>query len=189
MARWIMEQRNLPPDNEAQVADGDVEPLTHRPHNALVHYIKITHASGTGTQQEQLDNAIGDLVRVSQENGANVEIHSLPFEEATASEARDEALRHYAQELAAHFAMLNQGLSLRRRQVLAHLAEGASNRVIGAQMNLSQHTVKTHLSKLGNWVGGSSRHEIVAQGLNLYEFFQLLDALGIKLDTETPDGR
>ncbi len=166
---------------------GEILPPDENP-NALVHYIRVCATAGTDTQQE-LEDAMGALARTAQENGADVQIHSVPLDEAIIREEHDTALRNYEKELAAHFAILNKSLHLRQRQVLAHLIDGGSNQVIARRMHLAMCTVKRHLSELGDHLGGRSRYEILAKGLGFVSLIKLFTDLGIKLDTETPNGK
>ena len=53
-------------------------------------------------------------------------------------------------------------LSLREREVLALLAEGASNKEIARALALSIHTVKFHVATLTEKLGARSRGEAVA---------------------------
>ena len=53
-------------------------------------------------------------------------------------------------------------LSLREREVLALLAEGASNKEIARALALSIHTVKFHIAALTEKLGARSRGEAVA---------------------------
>jgi DNA-binding NarL/FixJ family response regulator len=53
-------------------------------------------------------------------------------------------------------------LSLREREVLALLAEGASNKEIARALVLSVHTVKYHVAALTEKLGARSRGEAVA---------------------------
>jgi DNA-binding NarL/FixJ family response regulator len=53
-------------------------------------------------------------------------------------------------------------LSAREREVLQQLANGATNRQIAAQLNLSENTIKTHLSNIFSKLAVQSRAEAVA---------------------------
>jgi len=56
-------------------------------------------------------------------------------------------------------------LSSRERDVLEHLASGASNKRIAAALGISDHTVKTHIAAIFAKLGVSSRTEAVTQGV------------------------
>jgi DNA-binding NarL/FixJ family response regulator len=56
-------------------------------------------------------------------------------------------------------------LTPRERSVLRLLADGKTNRVIAAELNVSPHTVKDHVSRLMRKLGASTRTELVAMGL------------------------
>ncbi len=51
-------------------------------------------------------------------------------------------------------------LTPRELQVVAAIVEGASNRDIGQQFNLSEQTVKNHLSHIFDKLGVSNRLEL-----------------------------
>jgi DNA-binding NarL/FixJ family response regulator len=55
------------------------------------------------------------------------------------------------------------GLSTREREVLDLIAEGATNRQIGARLYLSPHTIKEHTSALYRKLGVRNRAEAVQQ--------------------------
>jgi DNA-binding NarL/FixJ family response regulator len=52
-------------------------------------------------------------------------------------------------------------LSRREQQVVHYLAEGLTNREIGARLGLSRHTVKNYLQKIFDKLGVSNRVELV----------------------------
>jgi two-component system, NarL family, response regulator YdfI len=56
-------------------------------------------------------------------------------------------------------------LTLREREVLEMMTEGFSNKEIAAQLNISAHTVKFHISSILGKLGASSRTEAAAIGL------------------------
>jgi DNA-binding CsgD family transcriptional regulator len=53
-------------------------------------------------------------------------------------------------------------LSPREREVLRLVASGARNRAIAERLNVSENTVKFHVSNLLRKVGASTRSELVA---------------------------
>ncbi len=52
------------------------------------------------------------------------------------------------------------GLTPREREVVSHIASGASNKDIAAQLHLSEETVKHHVTKIFEKTGQSSRVEL-----------------------------
>lgn len=62
-------------------------------------------------------------------------------------------------------AALVEMLTPREIEVLAMLAEGLGNKEIGRQLNISDNTVKFHLSSIFGKLGASSRTEAVMQGM------------------------
>lgn len=66
--------------------------------------------------------------------------------------------RRHAEEAA------GTALTPREREVLALLADGASNKVIARQLGLSFHTVKAHVAAVLGKLGASSRADAVARG-------------------------
>jgi NarL family two-component system response regulator YdfI len=70
----------------------------------------------------------------------------------------DKVVAHLAEPWAAASAKL----SARESQVLAMLAEGAANKEIAWQLDISERTVKAHVTGIFNKLGVSSRAEAVA---------------------------
>ncbi len=60
---------------------------------------------------------------------------------------------------------LAEPLSDRELEVLDLLAEGLSNKVIAHRLNISEHTVKTHIASIFAKIGASSRTEAVSQAI------------------------
>lgn len=56
-------------------------------------------------------------------------------------------------------------LSSRELEVLDLLAEGLSNKLIAYHLNISEHTVKTHVASIFAKLGASSRTEAVSQAI------------------------
>jgi DNA-binding NarL/FixJ family response regulator len=56
-------------------------------------------------------------------------------------------------------------LSVREMEVLAMMAEGMANKEIAAQLNISEHTVKFHVSSILGKLGAGNRGEAVARGV------------------------
>ena len=59
------------------------------------------------------------------------------------------------------------GLSSRELDVLALIAEGASNKVIARRLAILVHTVKFHIASLFDKLDAQGRAEAVAQGARL----------------------
>jgi DNA-binding NarL/FixJ family response regulator len=62
-------------------------------------------------------------------------------------------------------AALTETLTPRELEVLAMLAEGLGNKEIARQLDISDNTVKFHLSAIFGKLGASSRTEAVLQGM------------------------
>jgi two-component system, NarL family, response regulator YdfI len=60
---------------------------------------------------------------------------------------------------------LAEPLSGRELEVLDQLAEGLSNKLIAHRLNISEHTVKTHVASIFAKLGASSRTEAVSQAI------------------------
>lgn len=56
-------------------------------------------------------------------------------------------------------------LTSREMQVLAMLAEGMVNKEIASRLNISEHTVKFHVSSILGKLGATTRGEAVARGM------------------------
>ena len=59
---------------------------------------------------------------------------------------------------------ITEPLTEREMQVLAALAEGAGNKEIAARLQISEHTVKFHVSAILAKLGAATRTEAVARG-------------------------
>jgi DNA-binding NarL/FixJ family response regulator len=59
------------------------------------------------------------------------------------------------------------GLTRREGEILRHLSRGSSNREIAGALFIGEATVKTHLAKIYDKLGVSSRHQAVARALEL----------------------
>ena len=60
---------------------------------------------------------------------------------------------------------LVEPLTARELEVLAHLADGLSNKAIAARLGISDETVKFHLSAIFGKLGASNRTDAVRQAL------------------------
>jgi DNA-binding NarL/FixJ family response regulator len=60
---------------------------------------------------------------------------------------------------------LREPLSDRESEVLSLIAEGLSNKIIAHRLNISEHTVKTHVTAILAKLGAASRTEAVAQAI------------------------
>jgi two-component system, NarL family, response regulator YdfI len=60
---------------------------------------------------------------------------------------------------------LAEPLSVRELEVLDLVAEGLSNKLIAHRLNISEHTVKTHVASIFAKLGASSRTEAVSQAI------------------------
>lgn len=64
--------------------------------------------------------------------------------------------------------LLPGGLTPREIEVLAHLAQGKSNRQIGEGLTLSVRTVERHIENLYHKIGAHSRFEAAAYGMRYH---------------------
>lgn len=60
---------------------------------------------------------------------------------------------------------LLEALTAREQEVLRLVSEGLGNKEIAARLNISDHTVKFHISSVLSKLGASSRTEAVSQGI------------------------
>jgi two-component system, NarL family, response regulator YdfI len=60
---------------------------------------------------------------------------------------------------------LHEALTARESEVLTMLAEGTSNKEIAARLNISDHTVKFHVSSILAKLGATTRTEAVSRGV------------------------
>ena len=65
------------------------------------------------------------------------------------------------------FQYLNDPLTTREAEVLALLAGGAGNKEIAAQLRISEHTAKFHVSSILSKLGATTRTEAVSRGYRL----------------------
>jgi DNA-binding NarL/FixJ family response regulator len=61
--------------------------------------------------------------------------------------------------------LTGESLSSREMEVLTMLAEGMTNREIASRLEISEHTVKFHVSSILGKLGATSRGEAVARGV------------------------
>lgn len=81
---------------------------------------------------------------------------------------REQALQFYdrrpvAERLAIEEA--DETLTAREREVLDLVGQGLSNKLIARQLQISEHTVKFHVSSISNKLGAASRTDAVRRGL------------------------
>jgi DNA-binding NarL/FixJ family response regulator len=62
---------------------------------------------------------------------------------------------------------LEEELTAREREVLELLSQGLSNKLIAQKLNISEHTVKFHVSSLYTKLGAASRTDAVSRGARL----------------------
>ena len=62
---------------------------------------------------------------------------------------------------------LYEALTPRELEVLEALAQGLSNRAIAAQLGISEHTVKFHISSIFGKLGAENRTDAVRRGVRL----------------------
>ncbi len=59
----------------------------------------------------------------------------------------------------------DETLTTREREVLDLVGQGLSNKLIARQLQISEHTVKFHVSSISNKLGAASRTDAVRRGL------------------------
>ncbi len=60
---------------------------------------------------------------------------------------------------------LDEALTNREREVLELVSQGLSNKLIARQLQISEHTVKFHISSISTKLGASSRTDAVSRGV------------------------
>jgi DNA-binding NarL/FixJ family response regulator len=60
---------------------------------------------------------------------------------------------------------LDEPLTAREREVLELVSEGLSNKLIARRLQISEHTVKFHISSISSKLGASSRTDAVSRGV------------------------
>jgi two-component system, NarL family, response regulator YdfI len=80
------------------------------------------------------------------------------------SEEMDALLPARSENIAAEM-VIEEALSAREIEVLAMIAEGLANKEIAARLNISEHTVKFHVSSILGKLGATTRGEAVARGV------------------------
>lgn len=61
--------------------------------------------------------------------------------------------------------IVTESLTTREKEVLSLVREGLANKDIAARLNISEHTVKFHISSILSKLGAGSRTEAVSQGI------------------------
>jgi DNA-binding NarL/FixJ family response regulator len=118
------------------------------------------------------DHAVSRL-RAMQLRGWGVfQSHAPPEELAAAVAAAGQGLivlpkavtERLLHEPAASAEELSESLTAREREVLDLLGHGLSNKLIGRELHISEHTVKFHISSLYAKLGVNNRAEAVSRG-------------------------
>jgi DNA-binding NarL/FixJ family response regulator len=66
---------------------------------------------------------------------------------------------------ASNLAVSDESLTTREREVLELVSQGLSNKLIARRLQISEHTVKFHISSISSKLGASSRTDAVSRGL------------------------
>lgn len=135
----------------SQIADEDVSGAL----TSLRPALRVWQELGLPYEAAQVRTLIGIAARqAGDEEGARLELEAAraAFERLG---AKADALR--AAELVGEGERLPHGLSAREAEVLRLVAAGKSNREIGAELFISEHTVARHLSNIFTKLGVSSR--------------------------------
>ena len=64
-----------------------------------------------------------------------------------------------------NLAVSEESLTVREREVLELVSQGLSNKLIARRLQISEHTVKFHISSISTKLGASSRTDAVSRGL------------------------
>jgi NarL family two-component system response regulator YdfI len=59
----------------------------------------------------------------------------------------------------------DEALTNREREVLELVSQGLSNKLIARRLQISEHTVKFHISSISTKLGASSRTDAVSRGV------------------------
>ncbi len=81
---------------------------------------------------------------------------------------REQALQLYDRRPVAETLAIeepDETLTAREREVLDLVGQGLSNKLIARQLQISEHTVKFHVSSISNKLGAASRTDAVRRGL------------------------
>ena len=81
---------------------------------------------------------------------------------------REQALQFYDRRPVAETLAIeepDETLTAREREVLDLVGQGLSNKLIARQLQISEHTVKFHVSSISNKLGAASRTDAVRRGL------------------------
>ncbi|MDQ2884606.1 MAG: response regulator transcription factor [Chloroflexota bacterium] len=81
---------------------------------------------------------------------------------------REQALQFYDRRPVAETLAIEEAdetLTAREREVLDLVGQGLSNKLIARQLQISEHTVKFHVSSISNKLGAASRTDAVRRGL------------------------
>lgn len=76
----------------------------------------------------------------------------------------------YEQRPVANAVMLgvvDESLTAREREVLELVSQGLSNKLIARRLQISEHTVKFHISSISTKLGAASRTDAVSRGVRL----------------------
>ncbi len=76
----------------------------------------------------------------------------------------------YEQRPTANAVMLgvvDESLTAREREVLELVSQGLSNKLIARRLQISEHTVKFHISSISTKLGAASRTDAVSRGVRL----------------------
>lgn len=104
-------------------------------------------ASGVWVTRSLLPRLVSELRRYAQQAATPVAVPPLP------TAAADPPPRVLPEKLAS--------LTRRERDIVKLLAEGASNKKVGAELDISERTVKGHLSNIFSKLGVSDRLKLV----------------------------
>lgn len=158
------------PDNDVIIVD---ETLLEEVAHAMTHHLNATRALVVLTNNEERPLS---LLRTLSLHGWSIVPLDATTEQLQASViAATQGLvtlpatladRLYAQRpVVGTLNLLDEALTAREREVLELVSQGLANKLIARKLQISEHTVKFHVSSISTKLGASSRTDAVSRGV------------------------